>query len=308
MTDINKIEELQLILRNDSQNHEVRRKLAVILLDSGFNEEALSHFLYITKFIKDDGGLYYNLGIAYEKLKQFDNAKSAYIESLKLEPQAMDSMYNLGLVCIELKEYDQAIQCLEFVVNSDPQDSNSYFNIGLAYFKMNDYVNALNYFQKTIDLNDNDLYAHFYIGNIMKELGDLDGAKEHFKKVLEISPDYSWAYYNLAVINYEQNNYDLAEENLRHTIEFNPIDIESYKILIQLLAKIDKTNEAFEVFEQGLSKCGQNGDLYYLASQVCKKINDKENYINYLNEALKNQKTLSFNSQIIKSELENNQK
>ena len=72
MSKIEKIQELQEILQEDNANYQARRQLAVLLLDSGFSEEALQHFLYLSKIFENDSGIFYNLGIVYEKLKNFE--------------------------------------------------------------------------------------------------------------------------------------------------------------------------------------------------------------------------------------------
>ena len=75
MANIDKIEELQEILKENATDFQTRRQLAILLLDSGFAQEALQHFLYLKNIFKEDSGIYYNLGIVYEKLKQFPNAE-----------------------------------------------------------------------------------------------------------------------------------------------------------------------------------------------------------------------------------------
>ena len=67
MANLDKIQELQEILQNDAENFQVRRELAVILLDNGFTKEALQHFIWLTKYFQDDAKLFYNIGITYEK-------------------------------------------------------------------------------------------------------------------------------------------------------------------------------------------------------------------------------------------------
>lgn len=140
MSKIEKIQELQEILHEDSENYQARRQLAVLLLDSGFSEEALQHFLYLSKIFENDSGIFYNLGIVYEKLKNFEKAKDAYIKSIELSPDEMDAYYNLGLVLTELKDYDGGIACFEKVLENDPHDSNSYFSLGICQLKK---VNSL---------------------------------------------------------------------------------------------------------------------------------------------------------------------
>ena len=303
MAKIDKIEELQNLLREDAQNFQARRQLAVLLTDCGFNEEALKNLLYLSKTFGDDSGIFYNLGIVYEKLKNFKKAKESYQKAIEIEPDAIDAIYNLGLVCTELKEYETAIKCFERVISTDNQDSNSYFNLGLVYFKMQDYANALDYFQKTVDINDEDIYAHFYIGNILKELGDNEGAKSKFEKVLDISPDYSWAYFNLASINYEEQDINSALDNLANTIDLNPVDIEAYKIYVKLLTSIGDYAGADEVINQAIDNCGEIGDLYYIAGKIAQYSEDNERYRNCLQLALRNSSSLTMPIEKIKTEL-----
>jgi thioredoxin-like negative regulator of GroEL len=48
MSKIDKLEELQNILKSDPNNFQVRREFAVLLLDCNYPEEALQHFLYLS--------------------------------------------------------------------------------------------------------------------------------------------------------------------------------------------------------------------------------------------------------------------
>lgn len=305
MSKLDKIEELQGLIREDSKNFQARRQLAVLLMDCGFNEEALQHLLYLSKTFSYDDGIFYNLGIVYEKMKKYSKAREAYEKAIELEPDSLDSVYNLGLVYTELKEYSKAIECFEKVIEDDSEDSNSYFNLGLVYFKMKDYPVAIDYFQRTIDINDDDIYAHFYIGNILKEFGDNEAAKEKFEKVISLSPDYSWAYFNLGAIYFEMGDNEAAKENLRKTIELNPIDVEAYKILTKILTKDSEFNEANEVMLDALSNCEKSGDLFYIIAETYKNIADYENCQSYFEEAIKNYQTLSTPVETVKNELKN---
>ena len=108
MSKTERIEELQEFLKEDSSNILARRELALLLLDSGFAKEAKMHLTVLLKGINNDSELYYNLGIANEKLKNFFDAKNAYLKALELQPNDLDYIYNLGLVLTELKDYEYA--------------------------------------------------------------------------------------------------------------------------------------------------------------------------------------------------------
>lgn len=101
MSKIDKIDELQNILKEDQTNFQARRQLAVLLLDFGYAEEAKQHLLYLSKIFPDDSGIFYNLGITYEKLKNLDKAEMAYNKAIELAPDEIDAYYNLGLVFID---------------------------------------------------------------------------------------------------------------------------------------------------------------------------------------------------------------
>lgn len=305
MSKFEKIEELQKILQNDKTNFQARREFASLLLDLNYPEEALPHLLYLSKVFQDDSSLFFNLGITYEKLKDLNKAEIAYKKVLELEPDDIDARYNLGQVFIDKQKYNSAIECFEKVLEKDNKDSNTYFSMGLCYLKEKKLDAAKYHFQRTIEINPEDIYAHFYLGNILKEQGDIDGAREEFYKVLDISPDYSWAYFNLASMDYEMGFIEGAIDNLKKTIEYNPKDIEAYKIYIKILLKEESYDEALDIANLSISNCEDEGDLYYLRAQVYKLIDDKENFVNDMYEALRHISTLSVSPNVIKKELEN---
>ena len=112
MAKIDKIEELQNLLKEDSQNFQARRQLALLLTDCGFNDEALKNLFYLSKMVPNDSEIFYNLGIVYEKLKNLKKAKESYEKAIEIEPDAIDAIYNLGLVCTDLKEFNK-----EYTIN-----------------------------------------------------------------------------------------------------------------------------------------------------------------------------------------------
>ena len=297
------IERLQEMLQKDPSNFQARRELSVILADKGFNEEALSNLEYLEKYFPDDADISYNIGIIYEKLKDFEKAEKAYEKALSISHQA-DFYYNLGEVLINLNKWDAGIEAFKEVLKTDPNDSNCYFNLGVCYLNKENLKLAEDNFTKAIELNPKDLYAHFYLGNIYQEQGLTNFAEDCYKKVLEISPDYSWAYFNLASIAYQHGNIEEAKSNLMLTIEYNKQDIEAYKLLTQLSIKDNDIENILTILHTRLEK-EENGDLYYLLAQVYKYISDIESYSKYLQLALKNHLSLTYPNDMVRAEAEN---
>lgn len=296
------IEKLQQLLQEDPSNFQARRELSILLANNGFNEEALSNLKYLEKYFPEDSELHYNLGILYEKTKDFESAKKSYLEAINISPQE-DYYYNLGEVLVSLKEWDEAIEAFRSVLKTDAKDGNAYFNLGVCYFNKDEMNLASDNFQKAVELNPNDIFALFYLGNIYQSNGLTNFAEDCYKKVLTISPDYSWAYYNLASIAYKNDNLEQAKEYLLKTISFNDRDIEAYKLLTKIYIKNDEIEEVITVLSTRLEK-ESNGDLYYILAQVYKHIQEDEEYESTIALALENHLTLTYPHAIVKKEHE----
>lgn len=287
------IEELQAILQNDPYNFQARRTLSIALLDNGFNLEAKQNLLYLVRTFPDNAELLYNLGIAYEKLGEFEKAERAYLRAIVISPEN-DFYYNLGITYIEMKEWGKAIVALKHVVDTEQDDSNTFFNLGLCFFNQEEYDVAIPYFQRTIELNPQDIFAHFYLGNIYKELGQADMAIQEYQAVLEITPDYSWAYFNIGSIAYEMGNTEAALQYLMQTVIHNPHDIQAYLIMVQIYITQMRMQEAMDVIQHALEGHPANGDLLYTLSQIFKLNGDTGNYFKYLESAIDNRGSLTF--------------
>lgn len=294
------IEKLQNLLQQDPSNFQARRELSVLLADSGFNEEALSNLQYLTKYFPEDADIFYNIGILFEKLKDFKKAKKSYKKAIELNPQD-DYYYNLGEVLVSLEEWDDAIEAFSSVIKNDSKDGNCYFNLGLCFLNKDEVNRAVDNFQKAVELNPNDIFAYFHLGNLYQKSGLTKFAIENYKKVLEISPDYSWAYYNLAYISYINNNLEEAKDYLLKTIQYNNQDIDAYKLLVKIYIREGEIEEAITLLETRLDK-EENGDLYYVLSQVYKHVDKMVEYVNSLKKAFENSLTLTFPKDIVKKE------
>lgn len=303
MSDLDEIRELKEVLKTDSSNFQARRKLAILLLDNGFEDESLKQLLFLIGIFPNDSNLYFNLGIVYEKTKRLELAVQAYQKAIGINPEETDYYYNLGLTYIDLGEFDKAITAFEKVISIDTKDANSYFNLGLCYTKKNDVIEAINYFTQTIELNPHDVFAHFYLANHFKALGQTEIAVEEYKKVIDISPDYSWAYYNLGAIDFEEANFDSAIKYLDKTIELNPKDIDAFKVYAKVLMKLNKLKQAQNLIEYAIKENREAYDLYYILGQIYKQ---QENFVGYekaLNIVLKNYKNISYSPKLVKEEL-----
>lgn len=296
------IEKLQNILKKDPSNFQARRELSILLAQEGFNEEALSNLKYLNKYFPEDAEIWYNLGIQFEKVKDFKHAKDAYEKAIEISPQD-DFYYNYGETLVELCKWNDALQAFQQVLKNNQNDGNVHFNMGLCYLKKEEINLATDHFQKAVELNPKDIFAHFYLGNIYQTNGLTNFAIKSYEKVLEISPDYSWAYFNLASISYKNGNLDEARDYLEKTIFYNSNDIEAYKLLTKIMVAQGNFEDIISLLQTRIKK-EENGDLFYILAQVYKKLGEKMEYAYCLKKALENSLSLTFKKDIVKQEFD----
>ena len=80
------------------------------------------------------------------------------------------------------------------------------------------------------------------------------------------------------------------------------MDIEAYKLLTKICIKETEYENIIEILETRLAK-EENGDLYYVLSQVYKFVEKEEEYSKNLELALENNLTLSYPKNIVEKEL-----
>ena len=143
MNDIERFENLQTTLKLNPKNFQARRELVMLCLDLGLESAALSHIKYLLKVFPNDADLYFNTGICWEKLKNFDNALLAYQKAVDLKPNEPDFLYNLALVYEIKGEIDKAMDNFKKVIFYKNEDANAFFSIGILYAKKKDHIRAI---------------------------------------------------------------------------------------------------------------------------------------------------------------------
>ena len=128
--------------------------------------QALSEYKQSNSILAGQGEVWYNIGVCYYELNDFENAKHSYQRCLEFTPEYSSAFNNLGVIFFNYKNYDS------------------------AYF----------YFNKIIKINPNNADAIANIGAIMQTKGNTDEAIKYYEKALALNPGNINVYNNLIVI------------------------------------------------------------------------------------------------------------
>ncbi len=197
---------------------------------------------------------YNNLGEAYDKAGDYDNAIRIFKEALKLDPNYIYALNNLGNVYGKLQQYRLALKYFERVVELDPNYAAGFYNLGRGQQALNQIEAAMQSYHRAIELEphfEEALYnygllavrsfkgeeaertfrkfieyypgsyqGYFGLGNALMVSKKFEEAIPAFKKASEINPRYTLAYVNLAVAQMQAQKIDdaiVTYEYLRKT-------------------------------------------------------------------------------------------
>jgi tetratricopeptide (TPR) repeat protein len=160
-----------------------------ILLVAGRNFEWRNPVVFyelIVKYSPDSFQGHNNLGLQYEYLGRFDEAKLQYKRALEIKPDLVEARSNLANLYFKLKLYNQAKVEYTLLENSV---------LGL---KMGEVANNF--------------------GNLYEAMGDFDAAIKKYTQALKFDPGLKFTYFNLARIYYVKKEINLAVRQIAQSL------------------------------------------------------------------------------------------
>ncbi|MGH9434467.1 MAG: tetratricopeptide repeat protein [Terriglobia bacterium] len=112
-------------------------------LQRGDLAEARRAFRQVLKLDPQNPGAYANLGVVAMRGKQWEEALRNLRRARQLAPEVTGIRLNIGLVYYQQGRYRRAIPALESVVKDDPQPAQPRYLLGLCYFYTGRYDDAL---------------------------------------------------------------------------------------------------------------------------------------------------------------------
>ncbi len=133
-------------------------------------------------------GIYLQLGDAYLRLAQLENAKVAYDKALALDEDNARAFLGLSTVYRRLGDNQQTVDCALRAVSLLHRLPLAHFNLGVALVRSGDNDRARLAFETALRFQPNMVNAHRYLAIIhRKEGGDPEKARFHREELLRLS-------------------------------------------------------------------------------------------------------------------------
>jgi len=155
-----------------------RRQLAKVFLERGKAnlpgglDMAIRDFERARRLDPGNHEPYFQLGKAYMKCGQYEDALNQYEQSIAIMANNPDAHFNLGYVFLVRKEYTSAAREFEEVIRLQPPYlSDAYINLGIARYNAGHLKEALMAFKKALQLNPKDTRISSYLNAVKAQLG-----------------------------------------------------------------------------------------------------------------------------------------
>ncbi|KAK6147263.1 hypothetical protein DH2020_018175 [Rehmannia glutinosa] len=180
--------------------------------------------------------------------------------SLKLAVFYMQpAYYNLGVVYSEMMQYDTALNCYEKAAIERPMYAEAYCNMGVIYKNRSDLESAIACYERCLTVSpnfeiakNNMAIALTDLGTKVKLEGDINQGVAYYKKALYYNWHYADAMYNLGVAYGEMLKFDMAIVFYELAFHFNPHCAEACNNLGVIYKDRDNLDKAVECYQASL--------------------------------------------------------
>ncbi len=197
-----------------------------------YTGERISFFLRATEKDANFAEAYLELGDAYRKEKNYDDAVAAYERARVLADYYAAAP--VGLAAVARKTESESVEKAVFLFNEalaiDPAYAPVYDGLGGLYFAAGDYEQARAAYEKFVEIWPTNKDGYYALGNTLWLLGKdspkwkdlLHAAIEAYQKSLAIDADFAACHYNVASVYKIFEDVEKAIYHYRRYIELEP--------------------------------------------------------------------------------------
>lgn len=171
--------------------------------------------------------LFNDLGLAYERANQINDAHRSYARAVELKPEFVDALINLG--------------------NATGEQGRS--------------AQARAHYEKALTLDRRDARAHYNLARHLHELGSHDDAWNYYENVVGLQPDFAQAWVNMAALAQSSSRARDVIECYRRALECDPYLLEALQGAAQWHSERNEFEPAFDLLMrmgQALSAQGRS--------------------------------------------------
>ncbi|WP_062204666.1 tetratricopeptide repeat protein [Aureimonas sp. AU12] len=133
--------------------------------------------------------IYYQRGIAFERLKQWDKAEPDFKKALELSPDQPQVLNYLGYSWVDMnRNLDEGLQMIRTAVDLRPNDGYIIDSLGWAYYRLGNYPDAVTQLERAVLITPADPTINDHLGDAYWRVGRDREARFQWSRALTGEP------------------------------------------------------------------------------------------------------------------------
>lgn len=134
--------------------------------------------------------IFFQRGIAYERLKQWDKAEPNFLKALELNPDQPQVLNYLGYSWVDMnRNLDKGLEMIRKAVELRPDDGYIVDSLGWAYYRLGRFDAAVEELERATSLRAGDSTINDHLGDAYWRVGRKLEAGFQWKNALELKPE-----------------------------------------------------------------------------------------------------------------------
>jgi tetratricopeptide (TPR) repeat protein len=151
--------------------------------------------------------------------RDYQAAKKAFVEVVKLDPQSKTSWNNLGRAYSALRDYPNAEKAYLRQIEINPNDQFAYNNLGIVYGNLHREDEGIALFHKAIEINPKDPFAHDNLGIAYGRLHRWEDARKEQELAVQVTPTDALKWLRLGIAQLNTRRVDEGRQSLAKALE-----------------------------------------------------------------------------------------
>ncbi|MBP7140629.1 MAG: tetratricopeptide repeat protein [Opitutaceae bacterium] len=225
--------------------------LALLLLDAGKANEAISHLQAAARLRPRSAEVANNLGVALRQANHLPEAEQWFRSAIQLRPEYPEAEYNLAMSLLAAGSTAQARTHLERAVALRPSYAAAHNQLGALLLAERKLTDALTAFERALAAAPDFPDAEHNLALTLIALDRRTEAIRHLESALRQDPDRQESRWLLAVMLAAEKRPAEAMRRLRELIAAQPTHADAHLLLAQLLDASGEHAEALRFGREG---------------------------------------------------------
>src|SRR5260221_521196 len=229
--------------------------------------------------------LYYNIGLSYQSMEDYDNAIVSYKKSIEVNISHDGSLYELAFCLDIIGQLENSLAYYKKFIDEDPYSTAAWYNLGIVCNKLERFDEAVDAYEFALAIDENFASARFNMGNSLMNLEKYTEALEEFKKTIEIEGPSPEVYCCIGAAYESLEHYDLGLKYFQKSTKLDPLYDEAIFGAGNCLEKQEKWYQALHFFNKAIKISNDNSEYWKAAAHAEYKIGNIISSISAYEEA-----------------------